>query len=119
MENNKNNEKDQHKRKFTAAELDALTGSPTERVRSQKAGGDLGATGTNVSYEGPTSNSPVGTGYNSGQSGTGSDVSRDSDEDARTKASSPREKEQRDERESDDGEERNDETGKADTLGTP
>lgn len=111
MENNKrNDEKDQHKRKITAAELDALTGSPTQHERSKRAGGDLGNTGTNVSYEGPTSTSPVGTGYNSGQSGTGADIRTDSEDAARTSASTPREK---------DSDERSEDRKNEDTIGNP
>lgn len=123
MENNKrnNDEKDQDnkkKRHFTAAELGSISTSPTEHERAKRSGGDMGTTGTNVSYEGPTSNSPVGTGYNSGQSGTGADTARNSEEDARTLASAPRENET-DERTENDKDPMNDTDEKPDTLGTP
>lgn len=88
----KEEQRGKRKRKLTAAELDALMSSPTTRERAKRAGGDLGNTGTNVSYEGPTSTSPAGTGYNSGQSGTGAAASSNSEEDARTLASNAREK---------------------------
>lgn len=45
--------------------------SATDHVRSQLAGGNMGSTGTNISYEGPTApgaGGSVGSGYASGQS---------------------------------------------------
>ncbi len=121
MEENKKtpeetNEHKDHKRKPTAAELSSISTSPTAHERAKRSGGNLGNTGTNVSYEGPTSNSPVGTGYNSGQSGTGAETASNAEEDARRLASAPREN-QTDERTENDKDPMNDE--KPDTLGTP
>lgn len=74
---------DEKKHGITPAQLDAITGSATENVRARTHSGDTpGNTGANTSYEGPTSTSPAGTGYNSGQSATGSSIATNSEYDA-------------------------------------
>jgi hypothetical protein len=65
----------EEKKHSSAASIDSIITSATGAVHSRHNTGTLGNTGTNISYEGPTSNSPVGTGYNSGQSATGSRIS--------------------------------------------
>lgn len=60
-----------------AANLDAIISSPTDAARGRRSSGNLGNTGTNVSYEGPTapgSGGSAGTGYASGQDATGARI---------------------------------------------
>jgi hypothetical protein len=72
------------KKHSSAASINSIITGATGAVKGRMHTDTLGNTGTNVSYEGPTSTSPVGTGYNSGQSGTGSRISTsDSYDDAR------------------------------------
>ena len=76
-------EGDQNKerRHVSAAQLDALIGSPTNAVHARHHQGlhgqHLADTGTNISYEGATApggGGSVGTGQASGQSATGSSI---------------------------------------------
>lgn len=86
-ENTEHNEQDKqeaHKKPkhSSAASINAIISSPTDAVRSRRHTDTLANTGTNTSYEGATSNSPVGTGYNSGQSATGETINTNSGYDA-------------------------------------
>lgn len=65
------------KHKTSAAAINSIIGSATENVRAGHIEKTLGNTGTNVSYEGPTSTAAGGTGYNSGQPATGAKISTD------------------------------------------
>ncbi|XZF14389.1 hypothetical protein ACTHGU_21615 [Chitinophagaceae bacterium MMS25-I14] len=76
--------KQKHHRHVSAAELDSIIGSATDAVHNRHAGSELGSTGTNVSYEGPTApggGGAVGTGYASGSDATGADISTTNEND--------------------------------------
>jgi len=77
------NKEQQHAHKSgNAANIDSIIGSPTEHVRAGRSSDSLGNTGANTSYEGATApggGGSAGTGYTSGQSGTGASISSDSD----------------------------------------
>ena len=68
------------KKHFTAAELDALTGSATSNVRSRRHHDTLSNTGTNISYEGTTPAGGAGS-VGTGQNTTGARISTDSNMD--------------------------------------
>ena len=60
----------------SAAAIDSIISSPTQNVRNRHTSkATFENTGTNVSYEGPTSTAAGGTGYNSGQPATGARIS--------------------------------------------
>jgi hypothetical protein len=90
---NEESQQENNKQTTSAAAIDAIITSPTEAVRSRMSGGNLGSTGTNVSYEGETAEGgagSAGTGYNDDQTGSGiSTSSHDAAEDAALSRKAP------------------------------
>ena len=73
-ETGKEREASKSNKKISADTVNSITGSATDKVRSRRSGDTLANTGTNVSYEGPTSTAAGGTGYNSGRPATGARI---------------------------------------------
>jgi hypothetical protein len=102
--------------KTTAADIDSIITGATDAVRSRQSSGNMGSTGTNVSYEGATAPGgagSAGTGYGSGQDATGAGINEGNEDDL------IREEKRKDEKDEDEDDADNAEDKDDETLGNP